>query len=240
MAKDQERNKACWSWGEAMSSIRQMWLDAEGQFEITIPAFTFSFGTTGGCPDIRVANNMRSLANMRIVLLFMAPGDKSSAREMVQSPGFDGSTSLQYSTNISHRTPTQDIDSWKACVGAAKKEIYDVYGRGIADAQIESRLSNSTLQCYASMSTTKMLDVTEVVSSEESLYYINMQIPDTVLTDFCAQAPALPEDRPGQSVGSAELSRIAQALEDMTVAGMDISFNHGQSVFSVRGKIITG
>ena len=53
-----------------------------------------------------------------------------------------------------------------------------------------------------------------------------------------APAPVIGEPTPGAS-NSVELTRIADALEDLTTQSVDVSINHGAQMYSVYGKTIT-
>lgn len=193
-------------------------------------------GAYRGCFSIKfgLANDEFGVATFDVVATDNMPGDKAPIRDAMSYPGF--ATSYVYQTGHIADTAAY-LAFWEDVFLAAKGALIDDATTGTVTG-----VSVSDKDCLDG--SVKTAESTIPIEAESRFYSTHDLARFGAIAIYVAdsEAPRFQPDVQVQATvvgASIDTSGVIEAIETIGLQDYDISINHGQSIFSVRGRTLT-
>lgn len=176
--------------------------------------------------------------NYFAVLYTLAAGQEAPASWFLRSYNWYQSTSKTYSSAAGGVSWTTQLTRFQQNYVAYKAALIDNWSPSFISAQRVTQISFA-----GNRGRTASVDYTITTDTENFVDVSNLEAyntnfsPETSFGD--QQQPANANIIASIVMPTAQLDSIADSLKDIADTDYEISLNHGQSIFSVRGKVTT-
>jgi hypothetical protein len=191
-----------------------------------------------GCRALRINTGPGVDPGPNYFVLTSLPAESiAPARWFTDSNGFQGCASIgSYGENAEF-----DIWGlyWAFLVVDLKRQMIDEWSDGVSGDANYSDVESLDGLMYSACATFSVTTETEALTTTEQLrvvwgYTVNEILPGPIVVTPLVCGPSL-----SMSV-SLDTSAVVEALNQLAFQDFDIQFNHGQAIFSVRGKVNGG
>lgn len=177
--------------------------------------------------------------NFYQIFLGLAAAELTQARAFMRMPGWNKSIQVgYYSTGQPLFTWALMRTLWQQNYVAYKQALIDNWSTSFISAQTlhEISMAGDRVRCASSSyqittDSETLVDVSTLQGFNATLLLANAQVE--------APAPAVPSGPSNLYLNSPAIESIAESMQDIALTDYEISLNHGQSIFSVRGKVTT-
>jgi hypothetical protein len=170
-------------------------------------------------------------------------GQTIPARVLLSKPGFDGLEQVTYNSASGgasqHWGDTRSV--WLLSVVALKADILETWCGATVTIDDALQVTTAGNEISNALAIFKISTGAEVMVSTEALYGTNVGIDTGILLNEAALPSVIVgTGNTGVSLGGSALDEINSTLQLIALRDYQISFNHGQTIFSAMGGVITG
>lgn len=176
------------------------------------------------------------------VLLTMADDDTAPPRYFIDSPGFQGSGTLQIGDPVF--PPLYLLATWDAVMGALIVDILEDWSNGVAmvdEVNEETTMLSGVYHAWTKRQTYDLLSEQVTIVQQFAILHTPAAPPPAPQISYfnnpriTPASVAVPSGLPNTA-----LNAIAEALTNLSTQDLDITFNNGRSIFSIRSNVLTG
>lgn len=200
---------------------------------------TIVLGVTGGCRSIIVPtpDDPEFDTYTYHFILMSLPGEATApARWFLDSSGFNSSTLIR--RYLGMPTLSYWIDQWIEVLIGIKQLIIEEWTDGVVGESHGAEASGFLGLFVSGSSNFEVITPMECLVTYDQAQVYNIAYEGWHIESTFAAAPIAGSPL-GVSVGL-DVSPIVKVLQEILLMDVDISFNHGQFAFSVRGKANVG
>lgn len=177
--------------------------------------------------------------NYYLIFWNLASTELTQAGVLLGTPGWNQVVQVEYFTSGQPlQTWSLMRTFWQQNYVAFKQSLVDNWTTSFISAQTlheisaaSDRLRSATTSYQITTDTQTMVDVSTLSGGNGNLVAGNL--------GFGAPVPSVPSGPANLYVNSPAIQSMASSLSDIAMTDYEISLNHGQSIFSVRGKVTT-
>lgn len=226
--------------GAVMQRIREFLIQQFADWFSNSATIEWTFGVTLGKQSCTAHVTFPDVGTEEFVFINagLNEGDVMPFRSMMQLPGFEGWSTLGWSVEGFPPVSKDDaIAYWKANIADVKSEMIITWSYGEPRAILYDNVDIVPTDATSYIAMIAVADANGMSVSQELFYVVNggtLAVPGMIWTDSNSGVPG------GTAGANLDTSRVAKALEVISMTNYELSFNHGGTVWSVNGGFITG
>lgn len=177
--------------------------------------------------------------NYYLIYWGLAAAELTQAQVFLRTPGWDRILNHEYFTSGQPlQTWTALRTFWQQNYVAYKQALIDNWTTSFISAQTLHEISTGGDRMRSATASYQITTDAQTMVDASTLQGGNANLVQTAL-DFQAPDPNYPSGPGNLYVSGQAISSMAQSLQEIAMTDYSISLNHGQSIFSVKGKVTT-
>lgn len=229
--------------GQALSFFRSIW-NLEYAYVVggaSVISVDVGFLHGFGCIHyVRIETLTGDVYEQDILILNVTEGSQTNAGLFIEQAGFDAeATAVSYSGGEEGTsTPAEVLAVWEEIFIPLKMDMVDAYTTASPDHNVTRLFGLIGAYLVQGQSIFWCVDTGGSYVSREKLLVGDWGADSTVF-DIQLQPYQSPIGTSGAAIAF-DTAGIITALNDLTMQRQEISFNHGNVIFSIDGRIISG
>jgi hypothetical protein len=203
-------------------------------------SFEYFFGTTAGKQSVTLQWDLGDFGAYEYVFICgqLDSGDVMPFKAMIQCPGFDDWCTMErWADNTPSWTYGQVLTYWKASVADIKQEMINTWSSGSPRTIIYDNADVVSGEIESHIAIIPTADNDGIYVARDALYIGSVHGGGGDEYIYKSNSSGMPGGVGGANFNT---SGIVKALEDLSMTGYQISFNHGGTIFSAWGNLIVG